>query len=543
MPENLMCSASPVSPLGSPKQAAGKAYLIGTGIAALAAAAYLLKEGGLSGPNIVLFEQMEQFGGSLDAHGDPKDGYVMRGGRMFEEKFNCTYDLLSFIPSIADPTKSAKDELMEFHQDFFWNDKARLVSGGQIVDVSDLGFSERDRLDLIALCATPESVLGVRTIQDWFKPGFFRSNFWLIWSTTFAFAPWHSVVEFKRYCLRFLHLFSTIDTMAGIYRTQFNQFDAVVRPIVAWLKARGVRLEMRAEVTDIDVVVEGGQKTATRLHYRKGGEDRAIELSERDVVFVTNGSMTSDTSYGSMDTVPVPNTRRAGGSWQLWERLAAKSPDFGRPAAFVSNIDQSKFESFTVTADDSSFFDRLEVLSGSRAGKGGLITIKDSNWLLTVVLNHQPHYYEQPKNVWVWWGYGLFPDKRGQFVHKPMAECTGREILTELLSHLRFTESIAHTLDTSRVMTSLMPYVTAQFMPRARSDRPEVIPNGSRNLAFIGQFCEIPDDVVFTVEYSVRAAQIAVFGLLGVQRPVSPFYKGQHDPSVLFDAWKTLHRH
>nr|WP_248114460.1 oleate hydratase [Bradyrhizobium sp. 2S1]MCK7672508.1 oleate hydratase [Bradyrhizobium sp. 2S1] len=472
MLENFMSSASLVSRLNPPKQAAPrKAYLVGTGIAALAAAAYLVKEGGLSGPNVVLFEQMEQFGESLDAHGDPKDGYVMRGGRMFEEKFNCTCDLLSFIPSIADETKSAKDELMEFHQEFFWNDKARLVSGGQIVDVSDPGFSEKDRLDLIALCAAPESVLDVRTIQDWFEPHFFRSNFWFIWSTTFAFAPWHSAVEFKRYCLRFLHLFSTIDTLAGIYRTQFNQFDAMVRPIVAWLTARGVRLEMGTEVTDVDIVTEGGKKTATRLRYRHGGKDRTIDLAERDLVLVTNGSMTSDTSYGSMDTVPVLNTERTGGAWKLWERLAAKSPDFGRPAAFASKIDQSKWESFTVTADDSSFFDRLEAFSGSKAGKGGLVTIKDSNWLLTIVLNRQPHFYEQPKNVWVWWGYGLYPDKPGNFVHKPMSECTGREILIELLSHLRFTESIPFILDTSRVITAMMPYITAQFMPRVMTDR------------------------------------------------------------------------
>ncbi|MEY9301360.1 myosin-crossreactive antigen [Bradyrhizobium elkanii] len=112
MPENFMRSASLVSRLDPPKQVAPRnAYLVGTGIAALAAAAYLVKEGGLSGPNIVLFEQMEQFGGSLDAHGNPKDGYVMRGGRMFEERFNCTYDLLSFIPSIGDPMKSANAPL------------------------------------------------------------------------------------------------------------------------------------------------------------------------------------------------------------------------------------------------------------------------------------------------------------------------------------------------------------------------------------------------------------------------------------------------
>jgi oleate hydratase len=210
-----------------------KAYLVGSGIASLAAAAYLIREGGLAGRDITLFEETDNYGGSLDARGNPRDGYSMRGGRMFEEKFNCTYDLLSFIPSISNPARSAKDELMEFHQEFFWNDKARLVANGAVVDVSDLGFSEKDRLDLIALCVTPEAMLGTKTIEEWFQPHFFESHFWFIWCTTFAFEPWHSAGEFKRYCLRFTHLFSTIDSMAGIYRTQFNQHDAMVRPIVS----------------------------------------------------------------------------------------------------------------------------------------------------------------------------------------------------------------------------------------------------------------------------------------------------------------------
>ena len=519
-----------------------KAYLVGSGIASLAAAAYLIRDGGLSGGDITLFEETPDYGGSLDAKGNPHDGYVMRGGRMFEEKFNCTYDLLSFIPSISNPDKSAKDELMEFHQEFFWNDHARLVSGGEIVDVSDLGFSETDRLDLIALCATPEAALGTKTIEDWFRPEFLRCNFWYIWCTTFAFEPWHSAVEFKRYCLRFTHLFATIDSMAGIYRTQFNQYDAMVRPIVGWLKDHGVKLEMGAEVTDVDVAFEGDEKTATRIHYVQGGRAHAIDLKPTDLVFVTNGSMTADTSYGSKDTVPALKTEKSGGSWTLWQHLAAKSEEFGRPAVFSSDIAKTKWESFTVTADDSTFFDRLEAFSGSEAGKGGLVTITDSNWLLTVVLNHQPHFYDQPKDVWVWWGYGLFPDRPGNFVKKPMSECTGAEILTELLSHLGFADSTAHILETSRVITAMMPYITSQFMPRTGTDRPKVIPKGSRNLAFIGQYCEIPDDVVFTVEYSVRSAQTAVFGLLDVERPVSPFYKGQYDPKVLFNAWKTLHR-
>lgn len=519
-----------------------KAYLVGSGIASLSAAAYLIKEGGLQGNNITIFEEQDKFGGSLDAGGNPKDGYTMRGGRMFEAKFNCTYDLLSFIPSISDPNKSAKDELMEFHQEFFWHDKARLVAAGKIVDVADLGFAERDRLDLIKLCATPEKLLGTKTITEVFHPHFFESNFWFIWCTTFAFEPWHSAVEFKRYCLRFTHLFATIDTMAGIYRTQFNQFDAMVRPIVKWLQAQGVKLEMGAEVVDIPVKISDKEKVAERLVYIQNGKETTIEVANTDLVFVTNGSMTADSSTGSNKAAPVLETQKTGGEWKLWQKLAAKSADFGNPAAFCSDIDKTKWESFTVTAKDARFFDLLEAFSGSEAGKGGLVTIKDSNWLLTVVLNHQPHYYEQPKDVWVWWGYGLFPDKEGNFVKKKMSACTGEEILTEVLSHLRFTEDIPHLLETSIIIPAMMPYITSQFMPRTTTDRPRVIPEGSRNLAFIGQYAEVPDDVVFTVEYSVRTAQVAVFGLLDVEREVSPFYKGQYDPGILFDALKMLHR-
>lgn len=519
-----------------------KAYLVGSGIASLSAAAYLIGEGGLQGKNICIFEEMEKFGGSLDAGGNQTDGYTMRGGRMFEEKFNCTYDLLSFIPSIADPGKSAKDELMEFHQEFFWNDKARLVAGGEIVDVADLGFDERDRLDLVKLCATPEHFLENKKITDVFHPHFFQSNFWFIWCTTFAFEPWHSAIEFKRYCLRFTHLFSTIDTMAGIYRTQFNQYDAMVRPIVKWLQSQGVKLEMSAEVTGVEIAETGKEKVANKLTYTNGGQEKQIELTPTDLVFITNGSMTAGSTTGSNKQAPSLQTEKTGSNWKLWQKMAAKNPEYGNPAPFCTAIDASKWESFTVTAKDATFFDLLEKFSGSEAGKGGLVTIKDSNWLITVVLNHQPHFYEQPKDVWVWWGYGLFPDKTGNFVKKKMSECSGEEILIEVLSHLHFTEQLPHIIETSITIPVMMPYITSQFMPRKVSDRPKVIPDGAKNFAFIGQYVEIPDDVVFTVEYSVRAAQIAVFGLLDVNRKVSPFYKGQYNPGILFDALKMLHR-
>lgn len=109
-----------------------------------------------------------------------------------------------------------------------------------------------------------------------------------------------------------------------------------------------------------------------------------------------------------------------------------------------------------------------------------------------------------------------------------------------MFSHLRFEADLPSILKTAVCIPCLMPYITSQFMPRSNGDRPAVIPRGSGNFAFIGQFCEIPDDVVFTVEYSVRSAQTAVYSLLKLDRKASPIYKGQHDLGVLFDSFTAM---
>jgi oleate hydratase len=87
----------------------------------------------------------------------------------------------------------------------------------------------------------------------------------------------------------------------------------------------------------------------------------------------------------------------------------------------------------------------------------------------------------------------------------------------------------------------MMPFITSQFLRRNRGDRPQIVPERSKNLAYIGQFCELPDDVVFTMEYSIRSAQTAVYSLLGLNRKPPPVYKGQHNPRVLLKAFLTLH--
>jgi oleate hydratase len=214
-------------------------------------------------------------------------------------------------------------------------------------------------------------------------------------------------------------------------------------------------------------------------------------------------------------------------AWTLWEKLAAGRPQFGNPATFNSSIAQSCWESFTVTLSNPAFFDKMEQFTGNDAGTGGLVTFKDSNWLMSIVLAHQPHFPNQPAKIQIFWGYSLLPDRIGNFVAKPMSECNGAEILEELCGHFRFD---LETVSSANCIPCRMPYITSMFMPRMRSDRPLPVPVGSRNLAFISQFVEIPEDVVFTVEYSVRAAQMAVYALLGVDRAVPPVTP--HDKSL-----------
>jgi oleate hydratase len=522
-----------------------KAYLVGGGIAALAAAAYLIRDGGLPGANITILEETEKLGGSLDGAGAPEKGYVIRGGRMLTyEAYVCTFDLLSFVPSLGDPAVTVKDEIYAFNEKNIPHSKARLVRGGHKVDVTTMGFSARDRLDLIELMATPEQTLGARRISEMFQPSFFTTNFWYMWVTTFAFQPWHSAVELKRYMHHFIQEFPRIETLGGVRRTPYNQYDSIVLPLTTWLKAQGVRFDTGVRVDDLDFRYGPTGKTVERMHVVAHGAPKLITVGDGDLVFVTNGSMTTASTLGAMGR-PAELVARDGktdGSWALWETLANKHPEFGRPSAFNGNVDESKWLSFTTTLSDPLFFDLMEKFTGNVAGTGGLVTFTDSNWLLSVVLAAQPHFLGQPASVQTFWGYGLFVDQVGNFVNKKMSDCSGEELMTELIGHLRFDANKDSILKASNCIPCMMPYITSQFMPRVKGDRPDVIPAGTTNLAFLGQYCEIPDDTVFTVEYSVRSAQMAVIGLLGLENKPTPFYKGEHDPAVLYRAMKALMR-
>jgi len=508
------------------KRVAGKAYLVGGGIASMAAAVFLIRDGDMPGHAITILEETDRIGGALDGAGSPQTGYSLRGGRMLESKYLCTWELFASIPTL-DASQTVTQETFAWNETLKTASKARLVRDGKRQTAPAFGLSEKHILTIERLAIEPEAMLGHTSIADQFDAAFFKTDFWFMWCTTFAFQPWHSVVEFKRYLVRFAHMVGGFDRLLGIMRTVYNQYDSFVLPLRKWLLDRGVTFQFETTVTDIKLREPHGIKTVTAIEYRHGGQERTIAVGPDDLVIVTLGSMTEASSLGSMDTAP--------------ELLALGRPEFGRPSAFADHIGESKWLSFTTTLSDPTFLRLLGELTGNVPGEGGLITFPESNWLASIVVPYQPHFIGQPADVAVFWGYGLSIDRPGNFVEKPMAECTGREIMIEILGHLHFADDTRAIMDHAICIPCMMPFITSQFLAREHGDRPQVVPPESKNLAFVGQFCELPDDVVFTVEYSIRSAQVAVYALLGLKRKPPAVYKGAFDPRVLYKAFRALH--
>jgi oleate hydratase len=272
------------------------------------------------------------------------------------------------------------------------------------------------------------------------------------------------------------------------------------------------------------------------------GAERCITVDGGDRVFLTLGSMTANSSIGSMDRPPAPATGAGSAAWDLWERIANGRPAFGKPSVFHSNIELSTWISFTLTLRDPLFLTLMKKFFDENPTDDGPVTLKHSPWLLTFGIPPQPNSLHQPKDVEVCWGYGLVPESEGTYIQKKMSACSGAEIFTELCGHLRLSEHLAALRATTTCIPCLMPFITSQFLPRAAGDRPPVIPAKTTNFAFLGQYCEIPGDIVFTIEYSIRSAEIAVNELLGLQKKPPHFYRGAWHPIVLWKAIRAVLR-
>ena len=540
---NYEAFARPEKPAGIEEKSA---YLVGSGLASLAAACFLVRDAQMPGKNIHILEAMDIAGGACDGIDDPTRGYVMRGGREMEDHFECLWDLFHSIPSLEVPGASVLDEYywLNKHDPNYSLCRATERRGEDAHTDGKFGLSQKGSMEIMKLFFTKDEDLYDKTIEDVFDDEVFGSQFWFYWRTMFAFENWHSALEMKRYFQRFIHHIGGLPDFSALKFTRYNQYESLILPMQKYLEAAGVEFRFGTEVTNVRFEITDGKKTARAIECRTKNGDTEIPLTEKDLVFITNGSCTEGTIYGDQNHAPVGDAEvRSSGCWSLWKKIAAQDPSFGHPEKFCSDIEKTNWESATVTTANEEIIDQIKKICkrDPRTGKvvtGGIVSCRDSKWLLSWTINRQGQFKNQKKDEVCVWVYSLFTDVPGDYVKKPMKECTGKEITAEWLYHLGIpVEDIGRLSgEECNCTPTMMPYITAFFMPRSAGDRPDVIPDGSVNAAFLGQFAETPRDTIFTTEYSVRTAMEAVYGLCGVDRGVPEVWGSVYDVRELLDS-------
>ena len=544
---NYEAFAHPKKPEGVDRKSA---YLVGSGLGALAAAAFLVRDGQMKGEHIHILEALKLPGGSCDAVNAPGRGFVMRGGREMDNHFECLWDLFRSIPSIETEDVSVLDE-------YYWLNKedpnsslcrATVKRGEDLHTDGKFALSDKASMEIMKLFFTPDEDLYDKTIDDVFDEEFYQSNFWLYWQTMFAFETWHSALEMKLYIQRYVHHVGGLPDFKALRFTKYNQYESLILPLVKYLESHGVRFEYNTKVTNVIFDIKDGKKAARQIVFERDGKEDHIDLIDDDLVFVTNGCCTESSAYGDKDHAPELKVQNGEGDcWELWRKIAAQDPSFGHPEKFCSDIHKSNWESATITTLDMRIPPYIQKICkrdpfSGKVVTGGIVTVKDSGWYMSWTLNRQPQFKEQPKDQLCVWVYGLYTDRPGDFIKKPMKDCTGIEITEEWLYHIGVPEDeiLDMATNSANCVPVMMPYITAFFMPRAKGDRPNIVPDGCVNFAFLGQFAETPRDTIFTIEYSVRTAMEAVYTLLDIDRGVPEVWGSVYDVRCLLDATSKL---
>ena len=540
---NYEAFARPKKPEGVDHKSA---YIIGTGLAALSAACYLVRDGQMKGEHIHIFEKDPIPGGACDGFEYPGVGYVMRGGREMDNHFEVMWDLFRSIPSIETEGVSVLDE-------YYWLNKedpnyslcrATVNCGEDAHTDKKFAVSDKAQMEIMKLFFTPDEDLYDKRIDEFFDDEVFDSNFWLYWRTMFAFENWHSALEMKRYIKRYIHHIGGLPDFTALRFTKYNQYESMILPMVKYLEKAGVAFHYNTRVVNVEFHVEPDRKQATRIEIVTEGETRYVDLTEDDLVFITNGGCVENSAMGSQNTpAPYDPEIKPGGGWDMWRRIAAQSPDFGNPDKFCYDSELCNWISATVETLDQRIIPYIKNICKrdpftGKVVTGGIVTVKDSSWLLSWTINRQPQFRTQPKDHCLVWVYALFNDRPGDYIKKPMRDCTGKEICMEWLYHIGVPENQIEELaeNSANTVPVMMPYIDAFFMPRNDTDRPKVVPDGAVNFAFIGQFAETARDTIFTTEYSMRTGMEAVYTLLDVDRGVPEVWGSTYDVRDLLNA-------
>lgn len=436
----------------------------------------------MPGANITILEELTVPGGAFDGNGDTEKGFIARGGREMGQHFECFWDIMQDIPALEMPAPySVLDEFRITNENDPNVNNCRIINKcGHKRDAYHMGLNKKGQMAIVKLLLAKTYY---KSIEDWFDDDFLNSTFYTLWKTMFAFEQWQSLTELKRYMHRFLQYLPGFSDLSCLRFSKYNQYDSFVVPLVRWLTDQGVNFQYESLVYDVDLEITAHRKIARGILWRdkEGGEHR-IDMTPKDLVFVTNGSLTECTGYGDMDH-PAPYHKEMEAGWELWRNLVKRSPVFGRPDVFCADPDKTVWQSisFNFIGADHPFLRKIKELTGNdplsgRTVTGGIITAEDSSWCLSLTMNRQPQFHGQPKDWGVAWAYGLYPFAKGDIVKKSMLECTGEELLREYCYHFGLLDQFDQIKANTKVRIATMPYVTAFFMPRDRGTVPRSSP-------------------------------------------------------------------
>ena len=538
---NFEAFSTPLPPRGNSHK---QAYIVGSGLSALAAACFIIRDGGMPGENVHILEKSPVPGGACDGYEFEELGYVSRGERGLDERCECMWELLRSIPSGNGGTVLDDIYLVNKNDPNYSLCRTTVNRGEDTGPDGGMGLSDKGFRQIIKLFITPDEKLYGKKVTDVFNNEVLSSRFWTLFRTQFFFENWHSALELKRYLRRFLIHFGSLSDLKGIKYTKMNEYESIVVPMLDYLKAAGVSFRYGVQVTGVAFDCATSVRRATRIDFSCGEDEDSIDLTEDDLVFITLGGGVENTGIGSQDESAPFNTEIAeGGSWDFWRQIAAQDNAFGRPDVFATSTEQTSRMTATITVRDRAVIPyikkicRRDPFSG-HVVTGGPVTAADSSWLISWSIGRQPQYPGQKKGEIVIWLSAVINDTPGDRVAKPMRECSGREICEEWLYHIGVPEDRISAFADGMVtaVPVMMPFAGAALMPRSRGDRPDVVPEGAKNFAFIGQFAETSREAAFTSEYAFRTAMEAVYSLLGIRRGMPESFGGTYDVRFILDA-------
>ncbi|MGN0107974.1 MAG: oleate hydratase [Hominilimicola sp.] len=472
------------------------AYITGGGLSALASALYLIRDCGMRPSNVHIFTNIEH------RHGDETNGYICHRGKIINEKSSMNFfDLLSGVHSLDIPDLTVCDEILNIYRS---NPSLRHITfiddEKNVVDISKIRLDKAHRSAIIRLMQEKTENIRNVPVHEVFPNDFFTSHFWKLVSAAYGFSAESSAYEFVN---AVTHM---DDMLSGTLPGDFDRNEEIIEPLKEHLKGLGADIRERAVVTDIDF--ENGRADA--IHFTDNGVRKTVYMNEGDICIFPTDEMAECETYGNFnESAP----RHFCAPYQLWEKLADKHPAFKNPSVLFDDMDENMSEEFTITLSNHLLPELIDKVTCGALGNDGVIVLDNSNWKMTICAVPPSHFKKQSEDVAIIWGTAARFDRDGERSGKPMTDCSGAEILYELVSCFNLDEAWDDIRETViNVIPCHRRYDKSYLAPVA--SKLEIIPTSISNLAISGDFADNDNSTVFSEEYAVSTARTATYKLM-----------------------------